>query len=1041
MCVSALPVLAAEEPIINNDFEGGDASFSARGQVTLSVSSDAAYSGTKSLLVSGRGSNGWEGASLNVASSVKLDETYYGQMYVKAADEGASFTVKMSLELTDDTKTDYPQMATAKVNSNSWTLLEGSWKADYTGNLKTLNFNIETDDDGIGKSFYVDNVFFANESVQKPSAESSGEAVEPDKVISYSGNTIPEDIVNRDYKDIDKLMSLGVVNGYPDGSFGPDNPVTRAEFLTMLMRLLKMDKITAGASEYTDVPDTHFAKDTIALATSMGICNGYGDGLFGPEDHVTYAQAVKMLMSTMGYALMAEADGGYPNGYMSVANAEDIKVSGAVPIDADLTRAMTAELICSALDVDLYMKDGSGKIVRDYNKNLLTEYYKGDIIVNGYVEASNDAAISGGAAGIGSVRINGVNYLAGATRASELVGYYVEFIYSDINNDYTLLYIEPKSSKNDELIIDSRDIESYSNYEYKYYEGNRTKTARLDRDFTVIYNGQTVSGNYNDSMMTPELGSVRLVGSDSGRYSIADITSYETFVVASINKATGDVYDISNKKYTFEIADDTVSYIKPDGSEGSLADIRKDDVLHIAASANNDKTVVRIVRSTISGTVNSASYEDVTVDGIKYIFSDVYLNRNYERPNVSTDITAHLDINGDIVYIEDEGDTSMSIGYFVNAFIQDDGETLQMRYMTSDGDMITANIANSIIIDGVTYGSGDKTGKINALRGSGTTAQERIFRYTTNGSGAVRRVDFARAQRETLTDADKREGENTLYTLNDKYVKDDSQAKYTYKYSARTFVDENGSYASIAFSPKTIIFIVPDENSKSGYEDYEATNVSSLGYNEQYRVYAYKTTMDGITADYAVLVKNGTGATNLRSQTGYVVTDVFSGVNSDGETVPGFGVYMNGSEQSYMVQSQEIYDDAVEANDGEDIKRGDIVRFDTDSSGEVTNVIVDRGSGKFGDYYYSALGYIYFKDDGYAYFTTQRPTASMSYDDMTLIPIDNFDITVYSKKEKKAYSGVAEDIIDYTTDPINYSTVYITMNYENAKSLICVTDY
>ena len=92
----------------------------------------------------------------------------------------------------------------------------------------------------------------------------------------------------------------------------------------------------------------------------------------------------------------------------------------------------------------------------------------------------------------------------GATRAAELVGYYVEIIYEGTEDERSLLYIAPQSSRNTELEIDSRDIESYADYTYKYYEGSKTRTRRIDKDFTLVYNGKTVTSGFDESMMMPE---------------------------------------------------------------------------------------------------------------------------------------------------------------------------------------------------------------------------------------------------------------------------------------------------------------------------------------------------------------------------------------------------------------------------------------------------------------------------------------------------------------------------------------------------------
>ena len=315
MLLSMVPAQAAEEPIINNDFESGELGFSVRGTAEVAISTDTARSGTSSMLVSGRGANGWEGVNTSIVNDIKLDETYYGQMYVKAATPGESFTVKMSIDMEDETGAQYPQIGSAKVNSNEWTLIEGTWTADYQGNLKSMNLDLETDEDGIGKSFYVDDIFFAHDSVSKPQDIQLPQAYEAH--LTYSGIQLPPAAAQTPYaKNVEKMMALGVVEGYPDGSFLPDNKVTRAEFLTMLLRLFNINMPASTQSRYTDVPADHYASGAIEWATASGICSGYGDGLFGPDDNVTYAQAVKMLMSTMGYSFVAEQNGGYPNGYI-----------------------------------------------------------------------------------------------------------------------------------------------------------------------------------------------------------------------------------------------------------------------------------------------------------------------------------------------------------------------------------------------------------------------------------------------------------------------------------------------------------------------------------------------------------------------------------------------------------------------------------------------------------------------------------------------------------------------------------------------------
>ena len=63
----------------------------------------------------------------------------------------------------------------------------------------------------------------------------------------------------------------------------------------------------------------------------VGVTGGIGNGMFGPEDPVTYEQAVKMIVSALGYDLVANNKGGYPTGYLAVASSEGITKTSKLP--------------------------------------------------------------------------------------------------------------------------------------------------------------------------------------------------------------------------------------------------------------------------------------------------------------------------------------------------------------------------------------------------------------------------------------------------------------------------------------------------------------------------------------------------------------------------------------------------------------------------------------------------------------------------------------------------------------------------------------
>lgn len=86
---------------------------------------------------------------------------------------------------------------------------------------------------------------------------------------------------------INELAAAEVISGYPDGTFKPDNQVTRAEFVTMLMRIIDAE---GEVTNYTDTQG-HWAEKYIAKANEYGYISGYEDGSFRPDAYITRAEA------------------------------------------------------------------------------------------------------------------------------------------------------------------------------------------------------------------------------------------------------------------------------------------------------------------------------------------------------------------------------------------------------------------------------------------------------------------------------------------------------------------------------------------------------------------------------------------------------------------------------------------------------------------------------------------------------------------------------------------------------------------------------
>lgn len=103
---------------------------------------------------------------------------------------------------------------------------------------------------------------------------------------------------------VNALASLGIVEGVGNGKFAPNQPITRAEFVTICARFAKL---SASGETFTDVPADHWAFDAISTAASFGWVNGVGNGQFAPNQHITRAQAAVLLNRLLGRCMAGQS--------------------------------------------------------------------------------------------------------------------------------------------------------------------------------------------------------------------------------------------------------------------------------------------------------------------------------------------------------------------------------------------------------------------------------------------------------------------------------------------------------------------------------------------------------------------------------------------------------------------------------------------------------------------------------------------------------------------------------------------------------------
>ena len=98
---------------------------------------------------------------------------------------------------------------------------------------------------------------------------------------------------------IEELVALGVLNGYEDGTFKPDNSVTRAEFTAMLIKGFNLIDETYASNGFTDIPGSHWALPFISIAYDQGYINGRSESVFDPGGNISGAELATIAVNTM----------------------------------------------------------------------------------------------------------------------------------------------------------------------------------------------------------------------------------------------------------------------------------------------------------------------------------------------------------------------------------------------------------------------------------------------------------------------------------------------------------------------------------------------------------------------------------------------------------------------------------------------------------------------------------------------------------------------------------------------------------------------
>lgn len=479
---------------------------------------------------------------------------------------------------------------------------------------------------------------------------------------------------------VDYITSLGIMRGYEDGSFRTDGLITRAEFAAVIVRLAGLDDSADQGlydGRFTDVTAEHWAAGYIALAVNMGVVNGYTDKTFRPEDNVTYEEAVKMTVCMLGYGIEADRLGGWPTGYMAVATKLKILSFDHYTQNGAIDRGEVVRMLYEAIDAEIMITESInsyGNYVIGKGGTVLETLLSGKT-KKGKVTATPLSSLHESETAKGHIAIDDTTYLTDLDCAAFL-GERVEFVVTDTDLGEKVVYIKRDASVKS-VSIKKEDIISVksiftSNGEIRYWNGAKSaQSIRFDSAVTVIFNNKVLpytEAGAIDFEKDPELYTA-VDNDNDGVYDLLKIKDYtegyvkRTYTDGAKLKAATD----SNALVTYDPDDDKLfTTTVLNGEIVPFSEIKEGDVISAAISLDKKATEVIISRTVIDGTVEATDDDPLdpalTVDGADYHMTDAFIAKG-DIPALGASGKFYLTYDGRIAYFEGETNADGTYGF------------------------------------------------------------------------------------------------------------------------------------------------------------------------------------------------------------------------------------------------------------------------------------------------------------------------------------------------------------------------------------------
>ena len=732
---------------------------------------------------------------------------------------------------------------------------------------------------------------------------------------------VPSDAKDSKYKEaIELLGALEIMVGDKDtGAFRPNDTIKRSEFAKVAVTSMGMENLADSFNYPTQFPDVvsdHWANGYINVAANQGLVIGDDLGNFRPDDTITYAEAVTVLVRLIGHSPVAEKKGGFPTGYVTVATQTGITKNAVASNDSAVIRGMVAQLTANALVTDKMEQTnfGSDESYQIVDKTLLSDELSTEIIYDqmtaiGASSLTGSSTLKNDEAKIGD---EVYDIKAGAlSQARKLLGFNVEaYVKEDESGDKTLILAREQKGKNASIKIKAEDIEtvtSDSNVVVSYWIDKQNdkdpEEAKIASDAKYIYNGKAIS--FDALELKPDSGSLTLL--DRNRddvYDVVFIEEYENYVVEEVVVSSNRITDKYGKtSLVLDPKNDSVDFvITHGGTEIDISELKEWDVLSVAKSKDSSIVIIEVAREHVTGKITEKRDDKFVIDGKEYGVASNYP----EELALNDEGTFYLDKDGNIAAVDAEKSLSSNYAYLTGAEVTTGfDKRLNIKIFDKNGEVKVIKSGEKIRFNNTPNKTPNEV--LEALKADGSVVPT-LITYDVNKDGELTKIN-------TATDKTSGGIDKNIFALN---------ASGTLKY--RASAKKLGNYK---VDSDTIVFDIPAGELDA--KKYSVTDYTLFEDNTDYDVLIYDVA-DDLTAG-VVIVTNSTGIANLEASAA-IVEKISVSLNADDERVEKLYAFVDGERKMFTTAEEGI----LVNESSQQLKAGDIIQLKTNAKGEIESI-------------------------------------------------------------------------------------------------------